>query len=109
MNEKGAPTPVAWTRLRAPESLMGAADTAAMQKTVESSALYPRYATAVDRESAREILAGRLEAGAAKAQAEQPSTQAPGCPAGTVTREQSCVSGERRRGRLHHFPFQLVW
>ena len=24
MNERGAPTPVAWTRLRAPESLMGA-------------------------------------------------------------------------------------
>ena len=28
MNERGAPTPVAWTRLRAPESLMGAADPA---------------------------------------------------------------------------------
>ena len=26
MNERGAPTPVAWTRLRAPESLMGPAD-----------------------------------------------------------------------------------
>ena len=30
MNERGAPTPVAWTRLRAPESLMGPADAAAM-------------------------------------------------------------------------------
>ena len=28
MNERGAPTPVAWTRLRAPESLMGATDAA---------------------------------------------------------------------------------
>ena len=81
MNEKGAPTPVAWTRLRAPESLMGAADTAAMQKTVEASALYPKYATAVDRESAREILAGKLEAGAAKAQAEQPAATTPSAPA----------------------------
>ncbi len=26
MNERGAPTPVAWTRLRAPESLMGPSD-----------------------------------------------------------------------------------
>src|SRR3954468_11720572 len=77
MDERGAPTPVAWTRLRAPESLMGAADAAAMEKTVESSALYPRYATAVDRESAREILAAKLEAGAAKAKAE-----APGPPSG---------------------------
>ena len=31
MNERGAPTPVAWTRLRAPESLMAPADTAAME------------------------------------------------------------------------------
>ncbi|RNL81339.1 helicase HerA-like domain-containing protein [Nocardioides marmorisolisilvae] len=77
MNEKGAPTPVAWTRLRAPESLMGAADAGAMQKTVESSALHAKYATAVDRESAREILAGKLEAGAAKAQAERTAAPAP--------------------------------
>ena len=34
MNERGAPTPVAWTRLRAPESLMGPADPAAMTATV---------------------------------------------------------------------------
>ncbi len=70
MNEKGAPTPVAWTRLRAPESLMGAADPAAMTQTVQTSALYAKYATPVDRESAREMLASKLEQGAAKAEAE---------------------------------------
>ena len=37
MNERGAPTPVAWTRLRAPESLMGPADPAAMEAAVEAS------------------------------------------------------------------------
>ena len=71
MNERGAPTPVAWTRLRAPESLMGTADTAAMQQAVEASPLHPKYAEAVDRESAREKLAAKLAAGAAKAKAEQ--------------------------------------
>jgi DNA helicase HerA-like ATPase len=82
MNERGAPTPVAWTRLRAPESLMGAADPAAMQKTVESSALSSKYATAVDRESAREQLAAKLEAGADKAAAETSAgTPAPKAPA----------------------------
>ncbi len=35
MNERGAPTPVAWTRLRAPESLMGMAEPAAMEAAVE--------------------------------------------------------------------------
>jgi len=75
MNEKGAPTPVAWTRLRAPESLMAAADPAAMAATVKASPLFSKYAEPVDRESAREKLAARLEAGAAKAQAEQEAAQ----------------------------------
>jgi uncharacterized protein len=71
MNERGAPTPVAWTRLRAPESLMGAADPAGMDAAVKASPLYPKYAESVDRESAREKLAAKLEHGATRAQAEQ--------------------------------------
>jgi hypothetical protein len=71
MNERGAPTPVAWTRLRAPESLMGPADPAAMTAAVDGSPLKARYGQAVDRESAREKLAARLEAGAAAAHREQ--------------------------------------
>lgn len=67
MNERGAPTPVAWTRLRAPESLMDAAGTAAMEATVEASPLTAKYAEAIDRESARELLAKKLEEGARKA------------------------------------------
>ena len=71
MNEKGAPTPVAWTRLRAPESLMAAADPAAMDAQVKASPLFAKYAEPIDRESAREKLAARLEAGAAQAEAER--------------------------------------
>jgi DNA helicase HerA-like ATPase len=67
MDERGAPTPVAWTRLRAPESLMAPTDPAAMQATVTASPRNAKYATAIDRESAREILAAKLEAGAKKA------------------------------------------
>ena len=70
MNEKGAPTPVAWTRLRAPESLMGAAEPAAMDAAVKGSPLFAKYAEAIDRESAREKLTAKVEAGAAKADAE---------------------------------------
>jgi uncharacterized protein len=70
MNERGAPTPVAWTRLRAPESLMGPADPAAMDAVVKASPRYDKYAAGVDRESAREKLAARLEEGAAKQAAE---------------------------------------
>ncbi len=71
MDERGAPTPVAWTRLRAPESLMAAADPAGVEAAVAASTLHPKYSATIDRESAREILAARLEAGAEKARAEQ--------------------------------------
>jgi DNA helicase HerA-like ATPase len=79
MNERGAPTPVAWTRLRAPESLMGPAPTAGMEDAVATSALHAKYATAIDRESAREVLARKLEEGAAKEKAEAGAT-APSTP-----------------------------
>ncbi len=73
MNERGAPTPVAWTKLRAPESLMGAAEPGAMQQVVSASPLFSKYAESVDRESAREKLAAKLDAGAARAKQEQES------------------------------------
>ena len=71
MDERGAPTPVAWTRLRAPESLMAPTAAEVMQATVAASPRSAKYATAIDRESAREILAKKLEDGAAKAAAEK--------------------------------------
>jgi DNA helicase HerA-like ATPase len=67
MNERGAPTPVAWTRLRAPESLMDAAEASVMEAAVAASPLTAKYAEAIDRESARELLAEKLEEGARKA------------------------------------------
>jgi DNA helicase HerA-like ATPase len=96
MNEKGAPTPVAWTRLRAPESLMAAADAAAMDTAVKGSPLFAKYAEPVDRESAREKLAAKLEAGAAKAEAEQaakdqPKAPTPKAPAPRRKQEKSMV------------------
>ncbi|MGA9746729.1 MAG: helicase HerA-like domain-containing protein [Nocardioides sp.] len=71
MNERGAPTPVAWTRLRAPMSRMGPADADAMAATVAASPRNAKYAETIDRDSAHERLAARLEEGARKAEAEQ--------------------------------------
>ncbi len=76
MNERGAPTPVAWTRLRAPESLMAPSDPAAMQAVVTASPRHATYAAVVDRESAREILAAKLEEGARKQAEEEAAAQA---------------------------------
>ena len=64
MNEKGAPTPVAWTRLRAPQGSMSPTDDAVMEVAVAASPLMATYGTAVDRESAREILAAKMNAAA---------------------------------------------
>jgi uncharacterized protein len=58
--ESGAPTPVAWARMRPPRSLMAQIDAGAQQQAVASSPLQPKYGTAVDRESAYEMLNARL-------------------------------------------------
>jgi DNA helicase HerA-like ATPase len=60
LNEKGAPTPVAWTRLRAPQSLMAAIDANTMSAMVGGSYLFAKYQQAIDRESASELLAARM-------------------------------------------------
>ncbi|MBD8467524.1 DUF853 family protein [Plantibacter sp. CFBP 8798] len=61
MNEKGAPSPVAWTRLRAPQGLMSPSADTAIDAAIAASPLLARYGTPVDRESAREILTAKLE------------------------------------------------
>ncbi|MDU0346315.1 helicase HerA-like domain-containing protein [Microbacterium sp. KSW2-29] len=62
MSERGAPTPVAWTRLFAPRASMSPITADAMASAVSASALFPMYATPIDRESAREILGARIQA-----------------------------------------------
>ncbi|MFJ9456531.1 helicase HerA-like domain-containing protein [Kitasatospora sp. NPDC101447] len=59
LSEEGAPTPVAATRLRAPQSLMGPIEAGALRAAVDGSPLTARYRDAVDRESAYEKLAAR--------------------------------------------------
>lgn len=67
LSEKGAPTPVAATRLRAPRSLMGPVAPDALDRAVQASPLHARYAQAVDRESAYEKLTAAQATGAAAA------------------------------------------
>jgi DNA helicase HerA-like ATPase len=71
MNERGAPSPVAWTRLRAPLGSMAPTPAERIEATIAASPLLACYGQAVDRESAREMLATRLEAATRAAEAEQ--------------------------------------
>ena len=59
LSERGAPTPVVWTKLLPPTSLMAAIGDEAVARAAEEDELWSRYAVPVDRESAREKLAGR--------------------------------------------------
>jgi DNA helicase HerA-like ATPase len=63
LSSKGVPTPVAYTRLLSPRSRMGVADN--IQSTTAQSKLWPKYATRVDPESAKELLEARIAASAA--------------------------------------------
>lgn len=71
MNEKGAPSPVAWTRLRAPQASMSPSPGAAIDAAVAASPLTAKYGTAIDRESAHELLTKKMADAAAAADAEQ--------------------------------------
>ncbi|HJV08165.1 MAG TPA: helicase HerA-like domain-containing protein [Acidimicrobiales bacterium] len=77
LSERGAPTPVAWTRLRPPRSLMAAIEPEAVDRAAKDSSLWSKYAEEVDRESAREKLAARMDAAAEAAAEPQPEPQAP--------------------------------
>jgi DNA helicase HerA-like ATPase len=57
LSERGAPTPVVWTKLLPPVSLMAAVEESEIDRMARDSSLWPTYSAEIDRESARERLA----------------------------------------------------
>ena len=64
MNERGAPSPVAWTRLRAPQGSMSPTPADVMATAVSASPLLATYGTPIDRQSAYELLSVKMNAAA---------------------------------------------
>ena len=60
LSEQGAPTPVAWTRLRPPRSLMASIGADAIKQAAASSPLAAKYTETIDRESAYEKLTAKV-------------------------------------------------
>jgi DNA helicase HerA-like ATPase len=58
--ENGTPNPVAWTRIRPPQSKIGALDPGTVAAMAEASEPWATHATELDRDSARELLAARM-------------------------------------------------
>ncbi|MDP9182708.1 MAG: DUF853 domain-containing protein [Actinomycetota bacterium] len=66
LSERGSPTPIAWTRMRPPASLMAQLDPAKQQAIVAASSLQAEYGTPVDRDSAYERLLAKVAPPAAE-------------------------------------------
>jgi uncharacterized protein len=76
LSERGVPTPVVHTRLRAPRSSMKAAS--GIAESAKASPLWAKYGTRLERESAAEQLAKRVEAAPVPApQDEEPAEPKP--------------------------------
>ncbi|MFN8185656.1 MAG: helicase HerA-like domain-containing protein [Gaiellales bacterium] len=73
LSEKGVPTPVVHSRMRAPASRMAPVDD--IDGAARSSSLWTKYGTREDRDSARERLAARLEKPTPPAKAPKPSAE----------------------------------
>jgi DNA helicase HerA-like ATPase len=67
LGENGAPAPVAACRIRPPASRMAPLGAAEFDAVTKASPLVAKLATAIDPESAREILAARMGAGGREA------------------------------------------
>jgi hypothetical protein len=52
LSEKGAPTPVAWTRMRVPRSLMGAIGADTVAAAAKASPLESKYGQTIEQEAA---------------------------------------------------------
>jgi DNA helicase HerA-like ATPase len=74
LSPKGVPTPLAATRLLPPDSLMAALPDADLQARISAAVLRSKYGQTVDRQSAYEVITGRIAA--AKAAAAEAATQA---------------------------------
>ncbi len=75
LSSRGVPTPVVHTRMRPPSSRMAPADD--IDAAAKSSPLWARYGNRVDAQSAREMLAARLQPPVASTAAATPAPAAP--------------------------------
>lgn len=75
LDEKGRPTPLAATLLRAPMSRMDILTESELSEVIDSSKLVKKYSEVIDRESAYEILNEKIEKAEELAEREKERTQ----------------------------------
>ena len=87
LDAKGAPTPPFATRIAPPSSRMGPLTPDEMRAHLAASAQVREYATAIDRESARELLAARLAPAAPSAADDAPAAREAAAPRARAAKE----------------------
>ncbi len=100
LDEKGRPTPLAHTMLRAPQSRMDVLSTTEIDQIISRSALVAKYAQTLDRDSAFEILNAKNER--IREQAEREEKAAAPRRSTTVQRDRPATTSSpapRRRGK----------
>jgi DNA helicase HerA-like ATPase len=98
LSPKGVPTPLAATRLYAPDSLMAALPDADVQARIAASPFSTKYGRTVDRESAHEMITARLtSAKAAAAIAAAQEAMAAGAPPTTATGLNTMTPAQQQR------------
>jgi DNA helicase HerA-like ATPase len=101
LSPKGVPTPLAATRLLPPDSLMAALPDPDLQARVAASPFRAKYGQTIDRQSAYEIITGRIDAAraAAAAQAARAAQggQAAGAPPTTASGLNTMTPAQQQR------------
>ncbi|MFN3996441.1 helicase HerA-like domain-containing protein [Algoriphagus sp.] len=98
LNEKGIPTPLAHTLVRAPISRMDILDDSEITQLVSKSQLASKYNQEIDHDSAFEILERKME----QVQKEQEKAKLPGPPprTGTRTKQDESFIGELSKNTM---------
>jgi len=102
LSPRGVPSPLAATRLLAPDSLMAPLDQIQFQGRIMTSPLHEKYGETIDRDSAYERITARVAAGrAAAAAATAAAATAPAAPAapagGTARNDGGLTPAQQRR------------
>ncbi len=93
LTEKGTPSPLVHTCLCAPGSRMDVLSDSEQQALISNSPLYKKYCQQVDRESAYEILNGKLSAAAHQEEKEE-KEDVPKSASGKSEKEEGSVIGD---------------
>ncbi len=99
LSERGAPTPVVWTRMQPPTSLMAALPSTEVDAVAKADPLWAEYGQEINPDSAREKLAAKMAASGTDEPAPRPRRAGWSAPAGKAQAEEEGRPGATTTAR----------